>query len=83
MTRLLLHPDRIGCSPEQFDVRRYEVPDVDGTAAGKRVVFASLGMRGVVTVFPDLRNGSITVVGLKEEIRWPSVAASIRNASCR
>jgi hypothetical protein len=83
MTRLLLHPDRIECSPEQFDVRRYEVPGVDGTAAGKRVVFAPLGIRGVVTVFPDLRNGSITVVGRKEKIRWPSIAASIRNAGAR
>ena len=81
VTRLLLHPTRLGVREGGVEMRTFTVPGVRIGSIGHRVLLATIKVPGVLTVFPDLASETISVVGSKDPATWKAVRIALERAT--
>ncbi len=83
-TRLLLQPAAIERASPGFasdlETRRYAIPGVSLGPHGMRVAGSLDGVPGVLSVLPELAAETVTVIGRRAAVAWPSVLAALKEA---
>ena len=80
VTRLLLHPARLGVHDSNVEMRTFTVAGVRIGSIGHRVLLSAIKVPGVHTVFPDFANERISVVGSKDPATWKAVHIALERA---
>ena len=75
---LLLSPKAFKGTVSDLEARVFKLPGVSKGGGGAKVARAPLGVKGVLTVFPDIFGGSELVVGRKGEVMWADVTKAFK-----